>query len=191
METKKIKSTKNNENKSQQNKLAVICKLSKERITNNTAICLNIKSNNTAYISNKYLQHYIFKDIQITDNFKIDLLTLVYLGAVIKNTKNNTLFSSSFINFDTQTANYIITLKNDLQVLIFDNDAKSKKYFNILKNYKKSISNISYQITTIHSVKSYLLQDINTYPPFEKKLQEYKLGISYNPKSKNDCITTW
>ena len=92
--TKKIKSTKINQNKAQQNKLAITCKLSKEKITNNQAICLNIKSNNTAYISNKYLQHKIFDNIQITDNFKIDLLTLVYLGAVIKNTKNISIMNS-------------------------------------------------------------------------------------------------
>ena len=82
---KKIQSVKQNQNKAKSNQLAVVCKLSKEKIYNKTAICLNIKSNNSAYISQKYLQHKIFDNIQISDNFKIDLLTLVYLGAELEN----------------------------------------------------------------------------------------------------------
>ena len=129
---KKIQAVKTNTNKASQNLLAVTCKLSHEKLSSNQAICLNIKANNTAYISKKYLSHQIFDNIQITDNFKIDLLTLVYLGATIKNTKSNVILSTANYNFDMQKANYIITLKNDLQVIIFDNDAKSKKYFNVM-----------------------------------------------------------
>ena len=186
---KKIKAVKNNSNKASQNLLAVTCKLSKQKIASSFAICLNIKSNNTAYISNKYLHHNIFDNIQITDNFKIDLLTLVYLGAEIKNTKNNVILSTA--NYTKQTANYIITLKNNLQVIIYDNDAKSKKYFNILKQYKKSIANIKYQIQTASKLYCIDLQDINIYPCFAKKLSEYRMNLSYNPLSKKDCIQTW
>lgn len=188
---KKIQAVKTNTNKASQNLLAVTCKLSRERLSSSQAICLNIKANNTAYISKKYLSHNIFENIQITENFKIDILTLVYLGAVIKNTKNNVILSTANYNFDIQKANYIITLKNDLQVIIFDNDAKSKKYFNILKQYKKSISNIKYQIQTASKLYCVDLQNIDVYPCFAKKLSEYKLGISYNPNSKKDCIQTW
>lgn len=184
-----MKSTKTNQNKLSKNQLAVICKLSKERISSNFAICLNIKSNNTAYISNKYLQHSIFDNIQITDNFKIDLLTLVYLGAEIKNTKNNIILSTA--NYTKQIANYTITLKNNLQINIYDNDATAKKYFAILKNYKKSISNLQYNIITTKKIYTCKLLDFSIYPAYAKKLQEYKLGLSYNPASKKTCVFTW
>lgn len=186
---KKIKSTKNNQNKLQKNQLAVRCKLSKEKIYNKSATCLNIKSNNTAYISNKYLQHKVFDNIQISDNFKIDLLTLIYLGGELFNTTNDNRLTISGLTNTAPT--YEIHFYNNLKLYIYDNDAKSKKYFNILKNYKKSIEYISYTIITATKIHLYNLVDLSIYPCYAKKLQAHKLGLGYNPQTKNDCIATW
>lgn len=184
-----MKQTKTNKNKSNQNQLAVVCKLSKERVASSFAVCLNVKNNNTAYISQKYLQHEIFEDIQMTNNFKIDLLTLVYLGVEIINTKNKSKLATK--DFAKQNASYTITLKNNLQINIYDNDATAKKYFAILKHYKNSIKTLSYNIETATAVLSYNLQDFAIYPAYAKKMQEYKLGLSYNPASKKTCVFTW
>lgn len=187
--TKKIQAVKTNTNKASQNLLAVTCKLSHEKLASSQAVCLNIKSNNTAYISNKYLQHKVFESIKITDNFKIDLLTLAYLGAEIFNTTNDNRLTTRGLSNTAPT--YEIQFYNNLKLYIYDNDAKSKKYFNILKNYKKSIYSIQYTIATPNKIYLYNLVDLSIYPCYAKKLQAYKLGIGYNPNSKKDCIQTW
>lgn len=188
---KKIKSTKINNSKSQLNEIVATCQLSHQQLHRHFGICLNIKSNNTKYISIEYLKHKVFENLSMSDSMKIDILTLVYLGAKIYNQYNNSTLSIN--DYDIQNMTYNIQLKNNLIIYIYENDAKSKKYFNILKNYKKSIKSIAYKIDTINSYMTqwHKVIDFSNYPPFEKKMKEYKMGLSYNPLSKKDCIIKW
>ena len=85
MKSNQIKLTqiKSNNSKGACNKLQVICKLSNTSISTAKAVCLNIKNNNTAYISSEYLNHAIFNNLKLSESYKIDLLTLVYYGATL------------------------------------------------------------------------------------------------------------
>ena len=190
--TKKIQSIKKQQNKGISNIKSVRCKFSKTKIYFANAVCLNVANNNTAYISSEYLYHTIFNDLDISKSFKIDLLTLVYLGATITNANNNQTFT---INEQNEQPTYIITLKNNIDVIIYDNDAKAKKYFNILKNYKNSIACIHAYTLTPFKIYEYVINSSDAiktfYPPYTKKCYDYQRGIGYNPNSKNDCIMYW
>ena len=166
----KIQSVKKQFNKGIANIRNVLCNLSKTKISPNEAFCLNVLNNKTAYASKDYLAHIIFNDLDITTSFKIDLLTLVYLGATLTNNINN---QSLTINTQTTQPTYIITLKNNIDVLIYDNDAKAKKYFNILKNYKNSIACIHAYTLTPFKIYEYVINSSDAiktfYPPYSKK----------------------
>lgn len=182
---KKISSTKS-VRKLFTNQNQITCKISRTKIATNKGISLHILKNNTAYISRDYLKHQIFEGVKISLFGKIDLLTCVYYGATISNFNNKSMLKcNNYKVLDIPT--YQIILKNGIQISIYDNDAKVKKYFNVLKYMKRAISEIYY----IVNKKPYLIEDKNTYPPFAKKMYEYKYCGGYNPKSKNDCVEVW
>lgn len=183
---KKISSTKAELRQIKTNELQVMCNLSHTSIATNKGICLHILNNNSKYISSEYLKHKIFNDLKLSISSKIDLLTCIYYGATLLNYDNSTMLKINEYDFKA-TPTYQIIFKNGLQLNIYDNDAKSKKYFNTLKYIKKSISEI-YFFTHDKVVK---VNDINTYPPFAKKSYEYLYFGSYNPASKKDCIQSW
>jgi hypothetical protein len=204
-EYKKIQQIKNNIKMGDSNIMLSHCVLGGEYISGGNAISLNVKNNHTTYASNDYLSDNIFNDLgKISNKFKIDILTLAYLGAIITN-KHNEWVLQSYNNIYTlnDCKTYVITFKNGLVVNIFDNDAKSKKYFNILKKYKKSIKTIEF--ATHISVAMYddehchceysILVNIKTfliyYPPYIKKLFEFRMGVGYNPDSKKTTIKFW
>ena len=202
--TKKIQTIKNNENKGNSNILLSTCGISGNYINRGNAICLNVKNNNTTYVSKEYLTHSIFENLKLSQSFKIDILTLVYLGAIAINTNNNThLKKYNSIYNKNDTATYIINFKNGIQIKIYDNDASSKKFFNILKNYKSSISNISFHtyLSLSYINHEYYSCEYSTYvnikvwgvyyPPYIKKLFEYHFGIGYNPDTKKTTIKFW
>ena len=200
----KIKSVKNNDNKGICNTLMVWCHISGQKISSGNAICLNVKNNNTTYVSDTYLTNKIFDNLNMSKSFKIDMLTLIYLGAIIINTNNSEYLKSyNSIYNKNDIATYIINFKNGLQIKIFDNDAKSKKFFNILKNYKSSILNISFHtyLSISYIDNEYYCCEYSTYinikvwgvyyPPYIKKLFEFHLGVGYNPDSKKTTIKFW
>lgn len=182
---KKISSTKS-ARKLFTNQNQITCKISRTKIAPNKGISLHILKNNSAYISKDYLKHQIFEGVKISLFGKIDLLTCAYYGATINNCNNKAILKCN--NYEvSDIPSYQIILKNGLQISIYDNDAKVKKYFNVLKYMKRAISGIYY----IVNKKSYLIEDKNVYPPFAKKIHGYKYFGGYNPKSKNDCIEVW
>lgn len=183
---KKISSTKNNLRYIKSNQLAVTCNLSHTTVAVSKGICLHILNNNSKYISGEYLKHKIFDDLKISISSKIDLLTCVYYGATLLNYNNKTTLKINDYDFTT-TPTYQIIFKNGLQMNIYDNDAKAKKYFNTLKYIKSSISEI-YFFT--HN-KLEKLSDLNEYPPYAKKMYEYLYYGGYNPSNKRDCIQVW
>ena len=190
MESNQIKLTqiKSNNNKGACNKLQVICKLSNTSISTAKAVCLNIKNNNTAYISNEYLNHAIFNNLKLSESYKIDLLTLVYYGATLAVGEDNEI-KLTINPHEKDMPTYIIALKNGIEIILYDNDAQVKKYFNILKSYKNSIRTIEY---INHTRDFYItLEDMNTYPPYAKKLNDFKHHIGYNPGTKTTAIKTW
>lgn len=182
---KKISSTKAELRQIKTNQLQVICNLSHTSVATNKGICLHILNNNSKYISSEYLHHNIFNDLKLSISSKIDLLTCIYYGASLIRYDNNTMIKNN--EFDFKAPTYQIIFKNGLQLNIYDNDAKSKKYFNTLKYLKKSISEI-YYYTHDKMIK---LNNLNEYPPFAKKMYEYLYFGSYNPASKKDCIQSW
>ena len=183
---KKISSTKNSLRYIKSNQLQVMCNLSHTSVATNKGICLHILNNNSKYISSEYLKHKIFDNLKISISSKIDLFTSICYGATLLNYNNHTILKIN--NFDfTIIPTYQIIFKNGLQMNIYDNDAKAKKYFNTLKYIKKSISEI-YFYTHDKMIK---LNDINEYPPFAKKMYEYLYYGSYNPSNKRDCIQVW
>lgn len=183
---KKISSTKNQLREIKTNQLAVMCNLSHTSVASNKGICLHILNNNSKYISSEYLHHNIFDNLKLSISSKIDLLTCIYYGATLLNYDNNTMIKNN--NYDFKAIpTYQIIFKNGLQLNIYENDAKSKKYFNTLKYIKKSISEI-YFYTHDKAIK---IKDLNTYPPFAEKNYEYLYFGSYNPASKKDCIQSW
>lgn len=193
---KTISTIKETITKEQINLLECMCNLSHTTLATGEGVALNIKNNNVKYVAGGYLSHEIFENIQISLSYKIDILTLAYLGAIIHNTNNGatlTPFGSKWnkYNLNEIQSNYTINLKNGLQIIILDSDAKSKKYFNLLKTYKRSIAKLDYFIYTFDRVLTYTQDDLKFYPPYIKKLQSYILGLSYNPDSKNDCIKYW
>lgn len=183
---KKLSSTKNDLRYIKSNQLGVVCNLSHTSVAVGKGICLHILNNNSKYISNEYLKHKIFDDLKISISSKIDLLTCIYYGATLLNYNNKSMLKINNYDFTT-IPTYQIIFKNGLQMNIYDNDAKAKKYFNILKYIKSSISEI-YFFT--HN-KLERLNDLNVYPPFAKKMYEYLYYSSYNPSSKRDCIQVW
>ena len=186
---KKIKSVKINDKTLNLNINESVCNLSGETLSSGLGVCLNIKNNQTKYISIKYLSHQVFENLKLSNKMKIDLLTLVYLGAELYNISNEKTLKK--IEFDCNIT-YQIKLKCGLMIFIYENDAKSKKYFNILKNYKKSFESIQYTIEmNDYSMRFYNINDFTIYPSYAKKLTLYHLGLGYNPNSKKDCIQTW
>lgn len=183
---KKISSTKNQLREIKTNQLQVMCNLSHTSVVSNKGICLHILNNNSKYISSEYLHHKIFNNLKISISSKIDLLTCIYYGATLINYNNYTMIKNNNYDFKA-TPTYQIIFKNGLLLDIYENDAKSKKYFNTLKYIKKSISEI-YFYTHDKMVK---INDINEYPPFAKKSYEYLYFGGYNPASKKDCIQVW
>lgn len=183
---KKISSTKAELRQIKTNELQVMCNLSHTSVATNKGICLHILNNNSKYISNEYLHNKIFDNLKLSISSKIDLLTCIYYGATLLNYNNNTMLKINEFDF-TAIPTYQIKFKNGLLLNIYENDAKSKKYFNTLKYTKKSISEI-YFYTHDKVVK---INDINIYPPFAKKSYEYLYFGSYNPASKKDCIQSW
>ncbi|MBP3708313.1 MAG: hypothetical protein J6J36_06875 [Clostridia bacterium] len=190
MNINKLSNTQINTNKGKTNQLKCKCNLSNEYIYYK-GICLNIKNNNTKYIKDSYLQHKVFDGLSLSDSFKIDLLTLVYLGCKLVNNNDIELTSYNFKN--NQKASYIITLKNDLIIYIYGSDASVKKHFNILKKYKTSIKHIEFYTLVKHNYTSYAIATdfMVYYPPYSKKLFEYNNGIGYNPNTKNTTIKIW
>ena len=188
--TKKIQTIKKQQNKGTCNIKSIRCKFSKTQISSTNAVCLTVANNNTAYISNEYLQHAIFDNLDISTSYKIDLLTLVYLGATL--TRQQITLT---INAQTTQPTYIITLKNNIDILIYDNDAKAKKYFNILKNYKTSIACIHAYTLTPFKIYEYVINSTDAiktfYPPYTKKCYDYQRGIGYKPNNKNSCTMYW
>ena len=197
MNINKIQSTQNNNNKGNNNILVVKCRLSGQQIHDKKAICLNIKNNNTTYVSEKYLSHSIFNNLNISKSFKIDMLTLAYLGATLNlnyTSNNNYILSSyKFAYTSNNLPTYIIELKNGLQINIYDNDASSKKFFNILKNYKTSIATIKFFSIATTDFSHYIPVNnfMEIYPPYAKKYYEWSKGIGYNPESKKTTIKFW
>ena len=183
---KKISSTKNNLRYIKSNQLQVMCNLSHTSVAVSKGICLHILNNNSKYISSEYLKHQIFDNLKISISSEIDLLTCIYYGATLLNYNNNTMLKINDYDFAT-IPTYQIIFKNGLQLNIYDNDAKAKKYFNTLKYIKSSISEI-YFFT--HD-KIERLNDINEYPPYAKKMYEYSYYGGYNPTNKRDCIQVW
>lgn len=183
---KKISSTKNELRCIKSNQLAVTCNLSHTSVAVGKGICLHILNNNSKYISSEYLKHKIFDDLKISISSKIDLLTCIYYGATLINYNNKTMLKTNGYDITT-TPTYKIIFKNGLQMNIYDNDAKAKKYFNTLKYIKSSISEIYFYS---HDVM-FKINDINEYPPFAKKMYEYLYYGSYNPSNKRDCIQVW
>ena len=190
MESNQIKLTqiKSNNSKGACNKLQVICKLSKTSIPTAKAVCLNIKNNNTAYISNEYLNHAIFNNLKLSESYKIDLLTLVYYGATLAVGEDNEI-KLTINPHKEDMPTYIIALKNGIEIILYDNDAQVKKYFNILKSYKNRIRTIPH----INHTRDFFitLEDMNTYPPYAKKLNDFNHHIGYNPATKTTAIKTW
>lgn len=183
---KKISSTKNNLRYIKSNQLAVTCNLSHTTVAVSKGICLHILNNNSKYISSEYLKHKIFDDLKISISSKIDLLTCVYYGATLLNYNNKSMLKINGYDLTT-TPTYKIIFKNGLQMNIYDNDAKAKKYFNTLKYIKSSISEIYFYS---HDVM-FKINDINEYPPYAKKMYEYLYYGGYNPSNKRDCIQVW
>ena len=200
----KIKSVKNNDNKGIANTFMVWCRLSGQKIAKGCAVCLNIKNNNTIYVSDTYLTNQIFENLNLSKSYKIDILTLIYLGAIVENTNNGaTLQAYNNYNDIDDTKTYSVDLKNGLVIHIFDNDAKSIKYWNLLKNYKSSIANIyCYSLFIINhydsefaiadNTKKITLKNWSTYiPSYLHKKFEFARGIGYNPDSKKSVVLYW
>ena len=180
---KKIASTKKSNLIIRYNYNKSTCNLSHTRLTTARGISLFVLNNNSKYVSVDYLKHKIFNGIKASLFTKIAILTLRYYGAEIVNCNNRICFGM----LATEEVNYIIDLKNGISIYIYDNDARAKKYFNLLKHFKKSIKKI-----TIHTHGQFINQkDLAGYPPFVKKMYEYIHYGGYNPKSKNDCIQHW
>ena len=174
-----MKQTKTNNQRKQNNILKVKCKLSHETLTTSQAICLNIKNNNTAYISKKYLD--IFEETT-TDNLKIDLLTCVHLGAKLTTAKTTLQTNSQ------QENNYRIVFKNNITLDLLGSDSEVKKYFYQLKTHKNSIKTIQYKNSKNNFED---IEDKTTYPPYARKLDLFSKGLTYNPDSKKSVIKTW
>ncbi len=183
---KKISSTKNDLRYIKSNQLQVTCNLSHTSVATNKGVCLHILNNNSKYVSSEYLHNKIFNNLKLSISSKIDLLTCIYYGATLLNYNNNTMLKINDYDFATMPT-YQIIFKNGLQMNIYDNDAKAKKYFNTLKYIKKSISEIYFYS---HN-KMVKINDINEYPPYAKKMYEYLYYGSYNPSNKKDCIQVW
>lgn len=184
----KLTQVKTNNHKGINNRLEVVCKLSNTSISTSKAVCLNVKNNNTAYISNEYLNHAIFNNLKLSESFKIDLLTLVYQGATLAVGEDNEI-KLTINPHDEDMPTYIIALKNGIEIILYDTDAQVKKYFNILKSYKTSIHTIEY----INHTRDFFvtLEDIKVYPPYAKKLNDFKHHIGYNPATKTTAIKIW
>ena len=178
-----LESITDNINKGLTNTREVTCNLSHTNISTGKAICLNVSNNNTAYISKEYLSHPVFEGIDIEDDYKIDLLTLIYYGLEIVNKTNGKSLGNTTDDFPS----YFILLEGGLQLYIYDNDAKAKKYFTILQNYKNDIKKIAFAIDEVF----YPITDLQYYPPFAKKFKEYTFGIGYNPHTKKSCVKFW
>lgn len=184
----KLKSIKSNTNKGSYNLIKVKCQLSGDNIYSPAdAICLNIKSNNTAYISRDYLEHQVFGGLKLSDSFKIDMLTLVKLGAALYNDE----LKLSVNNNEDLPVNYIINFDNGLQLLLYGSDAQCKKYFNILSKYKAQYTAEFYNNGWIVvDMSEYIVNNksMRLYPPYAKKLYNYYHGIGYNPDSKASVV---
>lgn len=175
-----MKQTHTNSHRTQKNILKVKCKLSLENLTTQEAICLNIKNNNTAYISKKYLD--LFTGYDITKNLKIDLLTCVYLGSKLITAKTTLQTNTQ------QENNYRIVFKSGIILDLLGSDSEVKKYFYQMKTHKNSIQQVFY--------KNYLddftpLENTSIYPPYARKLDLYEHHLTYNPDSKKTVIKTW
>lgn len=180
---KKIASTKNNNLVIRYNYIKSTCNFSHTKLYTAKGISLFILHNNSKYVSVDYLKHKIFNDIKISLFTKVAMLTLVYYGAEIINWNNGTRFGE----VASDDVKYTVDLKSGITIYIYDNDAKAKKYFNLLKHFKKSIKKI-----TLHTHNQVINQsDLSKYPPFVKKMYEHIYFGGYNPKSKNDCIEYW
>ncbi len=189
----KLSQTKNNQTKGSRNILACNCQISHTSLATSQAIAIAIKSNTKAYISKNYLQHEIFATNNLTQTTKIDLLTLVVLGATITNTTNNQKLSTA----SNCQPLYKVYYK-DLIIDLNGNDSQAKKYFNILKNYKHLINIQYYNIATSQYVSIVYAKTsqangktIYYYPPYLKKLNEYRYHIGYNPDSKKTIVKIW
>ena len=125
------------------------------------------------------------------------MLTLAYLGATLNLNyicNNNYILASYQFNYNPISLPiYIIEMKNGLQINIYDNDAKAKKFFNILKNYKTSIQSIKFFSIATTDFSHYVAVDnfAEIYPPYAKKYYEWIKGIGYNPESKKTTIKYW